>query len=77
MSADDVLTIWVIYKSPRDYPGQYVLRAQDVVRGDPEPRPRRECIVRPSLEEVRHYVRHLYRMDRHALDEPTIVETWF
>lgn len=33
--------------------------------------------MRPSLEEVRQYVRHLYRMDRHPLDDATIVETWF
>jgi hypothetical protein len=85
-----VLTVWVIYRSPRDYPGKFVLRAQDVFRGNPEPVPRKECQVCDSLEEARRalpqmqmyeedgrtYGAEPYRLDRHPEDDPTIVETW-
>lgn len=73
-----VLTVWVIYFNPRDYPGKYVLRGQDVLPGQSEPVMQSGCLVRDTLDEARAPVRErgLYRMHRHPLDEPTIVETW-
>jgi hypothetical protein len=84
------LTVWVIYKSPRDYPGKFVVRAQDVFRDNPEPVSRPECAVCNSLEaaraalpryqtherEGRTYGFEFVRMERHPDDVPEIVETW-
>lgn len=84
------LTIWVIYRNPRDYPGKYVTRAQHVVRGQTEPVIARECTVHDSLAAAREavprfqehvqggrtYASEYVRMDRHPEDDPTIVETW-
>ena len=85
------LTIWVIYRSPRDYPGQYVVRAQDVFAGNQEAVPRPECAVCNTLEQARaalpryqtleerdgvSYGAELVRLERHPDDVPEIVETW-
>jgi hypothetical protein len=71
-----VLTMWTICKNPRDYPGKWVLRAHDVVRGSSQPRP--DCIVADSLEEIRKHVPpFLYCQPRQDGDEPQIYETWF
>lgn len=71
------LTVWVIYRSPLDHPGKFVVRAQDVTNGNPEPVPRKGCLVCDSLTEARAVVPpHLHRLDRHPDDEPSIVETW-
>jgi hypothetical protein len=72
----DALTVWVIYFSPLDYPGKYVLRGQDVLRGQSAPVPHEHCTVRDSLDECRAAVCHLYRLERHPGDPPVIVETW-
>lgn len=49
---DKILTIWVIYKHPRDFPTSWVLRGQDAcANGDVEPH--HVCFVAPTLEEVR------------------------
>lgn len=76
--SDDVLTVWVIYFNPLDYPGKYVLRGQDVVPGRTEPVIQSGCLVRDTLEEARAPLvrRGLYRMDRHPSDDPTIVESY-
>jgi hypothetical protein len=73
-----VLTIWVIYFSPLDYPGKYVLRGQDVVPGQAGPVNQSGWLVRDTLEEARAPLRQrgLYRMNRYPDDDPTIVETW-
>lgn len=84
------LTVWVIYRNPRDYPGKYVVRAEDVVADQREPVSRPQCAVCASLAEARAavpqyqthqhdgvtYASELVRMDRHPSDDPTIVETW-
>jgi hypothetical protein len=67
-----VLTVWVIYKSPADYPGAWVLRAHDLPGGQ-----RQECHVCKSLEEARGLIpAGLSRLDRHPYDDPVIYETW-
>lgn len=86
------LTIWVIYYNPRDYPGKYVTRAQDIVRGNTEPVIRSDCTVHDSLDAAREavprfqhhsmggdgrvYASEYVLVARHPSDDPTIVETW-
>ena len=68
----NVLTIWTIYKHPRDYPTKWVLRADDVPGG------RRDFIaLADTLEEIRAEVPpFLHRMPRNPADDPVIYETW-
>jgi hypothetical protein len=66
------LVMWVIYKSPADYPGSWVLRAHDVPGG-----PHKNCEVCSSLEEARALIPiGLIRVNRWPEDESQIVETW-
>ena len=84
------LTVWVIYWNTRDYPGKFVLSAQDVFAGNPEPVTRPLCVVCDSLEAARAalpqhqiteiegvtYGAELVRMERMPGDVPEVVETW-
>ena len=50
---DNVLTTWVVCLSPADFPGKFVVRGQDTVRGKRHPVPHAEAFVCSSLEEAR------------------------
>ena len=72
---DDKLTIWVIYKNPRDHPGKWVLRGQDVGSGTVTARP--DCMVADTYEEVHAALPPgLHRLHRFPDDDPVIYETW-
>ena len=64
------LHIYTIYKNPSDYPDKYVVRlfvnsvATDIHS------------LHDTPDEARAPLRGLYCMDRHASDDPVIVETW-
>jgi hypothetical protein len=74
MSAD-TLTIWTIFKHPRDFPGKWVLRGFDVGNGVPEPHS--ECVTAESLDEVYEKLPPgLARLPRHPDDDPVIYESW-
>jgi hypothetical protein len=67
-----VLTIWTVYKNPRDFPGHWVLRAHDVPGG-----PRADCFVSKNyLGVIRHLPMGMVRMTRFENDDPVIFETW-
>jgi hypothetical protein len=69
------LTVWVIYNSPRDHPGKWVLRAQDANRDGV--RPHDDCYVCESLEQARAYLPWgVVKLARHPEDDPVIYETW-
>ena len=81
----DHLTLWVLYNSPLDFPGQFVIRGQDVLfTSDPKTngaiRPHAECIVGPDAASVeaefkrQHPGKHW--LPRHPGDEPQIVGSW-
>lgn len=76
--AEVVMTVWVIYENPADYPGKFVVRPQQVYSDSsiviaPEP-----TAVVDTLHEARWQVPpRLYRQSRQPGDEPQIVETWF
>jgi hypothetical protein len=76
-STDDVLTMFTIFRSPADYPGKFVLRGFDVIRGQAEPRPHAVHVVCDSLEQVRACVPSgLYCIGREPGDHESVVETW-
>ena len=72
-----LLTIWVIYKDPRDYPGKFVVRCQDV-SFEGNITAHADCTVHESLSAARvgPAERGLVRIGRHPKDEPQIVECW-
>lgn len=73
------LTIWTIYERPTDWPDWYVARPFDIIRGTPEPVPRRDgLIMMRRLEPLRKEMKRmgLTCLPRAAQDEPQIVESW-
>jgi hypothetical protein len=71
-SDDCTLTIWTVYRSPRDYPGHWVLRAHDVPGG-----PRANCFVSKSYHGVaRHLPAGVVKLMPTENDDPVIFETW-
>jgi hypothetical protein len=72
----NVLTIYVIYKNPRDYPGKWVVRAQDA-NDDGSISIHLDCAVCESLEHARQCVPPgLVMLMRAPEDDPAIYETW-
>lgn len=70
------LITYTVFFNPSDFPGQYVVRAFEVV----------QCAVHPSamarsaqtLAEARtHIPRGLFRMDPQPGDHPSVIEVWF
>ena len=73
-----LMTIWVIYDNPSDYPGKFVLRAQYVLPGNQVGVATEPTAVCDSLMEARSWLPPgLYGQGRHPEDDPTIVEAWF
>lgn len=70
---DDALELFVVYESPSDHPGKYVVRKHNL-NG-----PTLICRVCESLAQARAPLIDLglYRLPRDAMDEPQILETWF
>jgi len=70
------LSIWVIFKSPGDFPGEFVVREQRVVGGVIYFA--RAIHARgATVEEVRETLpAGVVRMERHPNDDPNILETW-
>lgn len=66
-----MLTMWVVYNSPKDFPGLYVARKW--VKNAPTS----ELVSAESLDEVRKQIpQGLMRVPRDTRDDPVIVETW-
>ena len=60
-----------VYKSPADYPGQFVARLWDLDR------PTRYIAVAGTLEEIRATIpEDPIRLRRDQSDDPCIVESW-
>lgn len=72
----DVIWMWVVYKSPRDSPGNYVVRrhgqylGSSIIAQYPE-------YTGPDLQSARAVIpRWLTRLERCENDDPVILETW-
>lgn len=71
------MTMWIVFFNPGDYPGKYVVRANDIFQGNPEPEPRAECAVFDTLGEARAAMPEWgYCIPRAPDDPPQVVETW-
>ena len=65
------LTIWVIYKHPKDYPDNFV--ARKFILDKPTP----EILIGSTLEEIRKLLPPgSTRFDRYETDDPVIIEAW-
>ncbi|MCA1452108.1 hypothetical protein I6F35_02625 [Bradyrhizobium sp. BRP22] len=72
-----MLTIWVIFDHPADYPVGYIAR-KFLVSGDGDHAT--QCSIQSSdLADLRRSLlyRGLMRLPRDFADEPPIVESWF
>lgn len=76
MNEENIVTLWVIYRHPIDFPQHYVVRPQTLVRGEMEPRKHQCGCLYTTLEEARRNMGDLYNLGRHPDDVPTIVEVW-
>jgi hypothetical protein len=73
------IEMFVVYKNPRDYPKQYVVRRWVIINGntlcDKQP-----LSVDNSLDDARRHLqvkeRGLTRLERHARDVASILEIW-
>jgi hypothetical protein len=71
-----IMTVWVIYERPRDFPQGYVLRAQYAMRGGAV-KPSADAWYADDADKLRAIVPFgLARMPRMPDDDPKIVETW-
>jgi len=76
MNDDRSLSVWTIYRYPRDYPMHYVARRFAIGAG--EALPTVDIICKRSLAVLRREMelRGLYRMGRAPTDPPHIIESW-
>jgi len=73
----DGLPMFAIYHNPKDYPGRFVVRRWLILPGgdiQPDPEP---LAVTFTLEWARLEVPgNCWRLERHDMDDPCIVEVW-
>jgi hypothetical protein len=66
------MTLHVVYRNPRDYPGMFVLRIWTGMVPEAEP-----VIVSDDLEEVRRMIPiEFSNIGRFDQDDPAIYEVW-
>jgi hypothetical protein len=73
------MATWVVYSNPKDFPGKYVARRWDIIRGQTEPKPTSEHHVADTLEEIRKMIPDrggLACIPRYDDDDYAIVEMW-
>ena len=70
-----VISQWVIYNHPRDFPDKYVMRRWDIRANEMQATD--DMALADTLEEIRLSVpRGLYRLERFRDDDPCIAEVW-
>lgn len=66
-----MLELWVVFDSPRDFPGQFVSRKWILNQ------PTNEVLQDTTLSGLRSQLpKGLFRLDRSPHDDATVVETW-
>jgi len=75
-----VMSTWVVYDHPRDFPDKFVARRHDIYRGDQEPHASEEHLAADTLKELRDRIirlnPNLSRLNRFPDDDRNIVEVW-
>jgi hypothetical protein len=75
--SDDVLRQYVVYNSPKDFPGKYVVREWTIVRGSDKPVACADARAFETLEEARRGIPGgMVKIPRHPKDDVVIVEVW-
>ena len=71
----DVLSLYTVYDSPTDYPGEIVIRRFETHPNEARPM---EAYIFSSLDSARNAMEllGLTRLVRSLGDQPNIVETW-
>lgn len=70
------LPLFVVYRSPSDFPGKYVVRQWDVVRGGTAPNREPRCVV-DTLDQARTSIPSgLVNIGRQPGDDACIEEVW-
>ena len=73
--AGSILSMWVVYERPRDYPTSYVVRRHSIT--DVGSYATSDHSVHATLEEARAAVPPwTARLERDPNDEPQILESW-
>jgi hypothetical protein len=70
------LLFWVVYDSPKDAPGLWLVRPQ---QGEWPPTPEPYAYTFRSLDQAHRFCARmgLFYMPRHPMDDPVIVGCWF
>jgi len=72
----NVLSQWVVYDHPSDYPQHFVVRRWSWSREEGI-QPSHDCSLHHTLEDARAAIPDgLFRLPRHAYDDPVILEVW-
>ena len=71
-----VMTLWIIYDRPRDYPDKFVLRRQFVVRGIAEPVKEKNCVLADRVADLQKLIPPGLMNLVDPGDDPAILEVW-
>lgn len=72
-----VMSMWVIYAKPKDFPDRFVVRQWKLFRGESGPVPCSDHQLADTLDDARAKLpAGLVRINRYGDDDPSIVETW-
>lgn len=76
MTMGAVMSLWTVYKHPKDFPRHFVARRFLIIRIGECP-PTDDVVIGDTIDDVRAKLPPgLYRVDRQATDDPKIVEVW-
>ena len=70
------LSMWALFYSPGDAPGQYVLRRFEILPGGPEPTLDAIYGRRPEPLRLHMLKLGLHMIPRNPADHPSVVECW-
>lgn len=69
------LSCWTIYKKPKDYPNNFVVRRHRITPGHSEPTA--DFALFETLEDAREHIPDgCMNLGRFPEDDPVIAETW-
>lgn len=71
----DVVTLYVLYRRPSDFPDQWVIRAWDVSGDTALPRAE-PMLVTPVASEALAWLKGLHPLGRQSADDPVIAGVW-
>ena len=77
ISINNSIALFAIYKNPKDFPNEYVVRLWEINRQLGNSFATKYCVAKDTLEECRNSLpKGFYKIDRFSSDDPVIVEAW-